>query len=216
MTQKPKPKVFQTPVFRLAFPHIFTANEYNGNKNYQCDAIFTPAKMGQLDQAAYQNMIALESQVFFDKFEQDINQVSDFHYYKTSSAPQFWRVLRCGEIPAKAKYAGYGPGTVFASLKKSYWNKKTNSPNPPPGVVDLNGNAITDPTQIYAGCYMRASCVIVAFPREGTAQIQGVTILLNNLQKVADGERLDGGVSAEREFANSQVDQSWLENEIPF
>lgn len=215
MVEKKKHTVIQTPVFRAAFVHLATPSEYKGKKTYQVDAIWTPSKMGQLDRAAYQNMAALESTVFTDRFGKNINEVSDFHYYKTGSAPLYWRVFRCGENPKKAKYSGYGPGTVWATLKTAYIDKKTGAVRPPPEVVDMNGRKIADLNQIYAGCYMRASCIIVPFPIQGTDSNQGVTILLNNLQKVADGERLDGGVSAEREFANCQVDQNWLENEIP-
>ena len=61
-----------------------------------------------------------------------------------------------------------------------------------PGVVDQNLQAITDPSEFYAGCYARAS--IVAFAWENTGK-RGISLGLNNVQKLRDGDPLGGGNS---------------------
>lgn len=66
-----------------------------------------------------------------------------------------------------------------------------------PGIVDADLNQIVDQTEFYPGCICRASVTPWAFDKKGT---KGVTFLLNNIQKVKDGTRLDGKKSAEEEF----------------
>lgn len=66
-----------------------------------------------------------------------------------------------------------------------------------PGIVDADLNNITDPMDFYPGCICRASVVPFAFDKKGS---KGVTFLLNNIQKLKDGERLDGRKKAEDEF----------------
>lgn len=66
-----------------------------------------------------------------------------------------------------------------------------------PGIVDADLNAITEPMEFYPGCKCKASVTAFAYDKKGS---KGVTFLLNNLQKVKDGTRLDGRKSAEEEF----------------
>ena len=71
------------------------------------------------------------------------------------------------------------------------------SENRKPGVVDKNREEITDPDEIYSGAYGRADINFYAYSVSGN---KGVAVSLNNIQKVKDGERLDGRVSAEDAF----------------
>jgi hypothetical protein len=69
-----------------------------------------------------------------------------------------------------------------------------------PSVVDQNLNAIIDPEDFYSGCWGRASINFYPYDYNGT---KGVAAGLNNIQKLADGERLDGGgSSAEEDFGD--------------
>lgn len=61
-----------------------------------------------------------------------------------------------------------------------------------PGVVDAKLQPIIDPSEIYSGCYGRISVVPAAFNTDGN---KGIKLYLNNLQKLAEGERLGGGAS---------------------
>jgi len=72
-----------------------------------------------------------------------------------------------------------------------------------PGIVDLNCNPILDRNEVYSGCYCRVSLTFYAFNSNGN---RGIACGLNNLQKVRDGERLGGRVSAETEFAGLDDD----------
>lgn len=66
-----------------------------------------------------------------------------------------------------------------------------------PGIVDQTLTQIDDPMDFYPGCICRASVLPHAFDKKGS---KGVTFLLNNIQKIRDGTRLDGRKRAEEEF----------------
>lgn len=66
-----------------------------------------------------------------------------------------------------------------------------------PGIVDVSCNPITDESAVYSGCYGRASINFYAY---NNGEASGIACSLNNLQKVKDGDRLDGKVTASAEF----------------
>ena len=75
-----------------------------------------------------------------------------------------------------------------------------------PGVVDANRNEILDKSEVYSGCYGRASISFYAFNVNGN---KGIACGLNNLQKIKDGEPLGGRASAESDFATEE-DEDFL------
>ena len=80
---------------------------------------------------------------------------------------------------------GYTP---FGPECKGHWVMTAScSTDRKPDVVDLNGNPIIDPTEIYSGIYARVS---VDFYPYSVPQRTGVGCGLCNVQKVADGEPL--------------------------
>lgn len=76
-----------------------------------------------------------------------------------------------------------------------------------PGVVDKALNPIIDPEELYSGCYARVSIGFYAFNVSGN---KGIACALNNIQKLADGERLAGGPSAEDDFSDFAEDDDDL------
>ena len=71
-----------------------------------------------------------------------------------------------------------------------------------PGIVDKDLNPIMSQDEFYSGCYGRASINFYAFNNAGN---RGIACGLNNLQKLADGEALAGGASAEEDFGGSNA-----------
>ena len=67
----------------------------------------------------------------------------------------------------------------------------------PPGLVDQKVRPITDPTEIYSGMQCIASVNPFWYEVEGK---RGIGIGLNNVQKVADGERVGGKPDPKSEF----------------
>lgn len=94
---------------------------------------------------------------------------------------------------ADGEEKGYPEGSTFINIKSKQ----------APGIVSIypgdDGKPakITDPGQVYAGCYVRASVRAFAYDVNGN---KGVSFALNNVQKMADGDRLDGRSRAEDEF----------------
>lgn len=88
---------------------------------------------------------------------------------------------------------GYPEGSCFMNVK----NKN------PIDVVSIYAGPdgkptrITDSSQLYSGCKVRASLRAFAYDVSGN---KGVSFALGNMQKLADGERLDGRKRAEDEF----------------
>lgn len=88
---------------------------------------------------------------------------------------------------------GYPEGAVFLNVRTEQQ----------PGIVsiypgpDKKPLPITEEKEIYPGCYVRASINPFAYDTQGN---KGVSFALNNIQKLADGPRLDNRRAAEDEF----------------
>jgi hypothetical protein len=98
--------------------------------------------------------------------------------------------LRDGDEKIKdgAYPAGFEKGTVFVTMKC----RKA------PGVVDPQVQPILDDADFYGGCYARASVHVQAYDQKGN---KGVSIYLNHVQKMRDGEAFGKGrVSPQQAF----------------
>ena len=78
-----------------------------------------------------------------------------------------------------------------------------------PLVVDKNRAEITNPDEIYSGMYANVALDFFAYSTSGNS---GVSCALDKLQKVADGERLNGGHSVSDDFSSA----SGGSDELPF
>lgn len=94
-------------------------------------------------------------------------------------------------------------GDEFEPECKGHWVLRTASKRKPQ-VVDRDRNDIIDPTEVYSGCYGRASINFYPFVRSSN---KGVAAGLQNVQKLADGEALGGGrTTAANDFADDWDD----------
>lgn len=69
-----------------------------------------------------------------------------------------------------------------------------------PGVVDSTAEPLMSQDEFYSGCMARMDIWVYAFDKAGN---KGVACILNNVQKVDDGERLGGRRSAADAFADA-------------
>ncbi len=74
-----------------------------------------------------------------------------------------------------------------------------------PQVVDLNVQPILNQADVYSGCYARVNINFFAYNQAGN---KGLGCGLNCIQKVAEGEPLSGGVSAQEAFGGSNAYQA--------
>jgi hypothetical protein len=66
-----------------------------------------------------------------------------------------------------------------------------------PGIVDQNVQPILDSTEVYSGCYARASINFFPYNHAGN---RGIGCGLNNIQKLRDGDYLGGRSKPEDDF----------------
>ena len=75
-----------------------------------------------------------------------------------------------------------------------------------PQIVDRSVQPILDRSEIYSGCYIRASISFYAFNSNGN---KGIACGLNNIQKIRDGEPLGGHANAADDFTTVE-DEDFL------
>lgn len=156
---------------RASFVHVFEPQSVNGSEpKYSCSLIIPKSDTRTIQ--AIQAAIEQAKQEGVSKFGGKVPA-----NLKTP--------LRDGDIdrPDDAAYAD----SYFVNA-----NSKEK-----PGVVDRKRVPITDPLELYSGCYVRASINFYAFNTNGN---RGVAAGLGNIQKWEDGEPLNGRVRAEDEF----------------
>lgn len=176
----------QTPEAILSYPFVFKmqkAMDDTQKDKYSCVLVFTDE---QQKSPLFKAMKKAAVEAAIEKFGGD-------------KAPG---LIRSGKIrmpfrddPEDIEKKGYPEGSCFITVK----NEKK------PGIVsifpDPNNNgkpmSITDEEQIYAGCIVRATINAFGYDQRGN---KGVSFGLNNIQKLRDGERLDGRAKAEDEF----------------
>ena len=115
-----------------------------------------------------------------------------------------------GKIPANLKLP-LRDGDLERPEDEAYANSyfiNANSTRPPAVVgteIDrATGKAIRlGEDEVYSGCYARVSINFYGFNAAGN---KGIACGLGNIQKIADGERLGGGSTAEEDFEFEEVD----------
>lgn len=109
-----------------------------------------------------------------------------------------------GKIPANLKMP-LRDGDVDRPDQPEYagmYFVNANSTNKP-GIVDANVQPILDSTELYSGCYGRASINFYAYNVSGN---KGIACGLNNIQKIRDGETLGGRSRAEDDFEPVEIE----------
>ena len=165
-----------TPEAMLSYPALFEPKPtLSGELKYSCALVFQEgADLSALKNAA---LAALE--------ERWVAKAKEMLEKKQLKWP-----FRDG---AERDAQGYGPGTTFINV----------SSNQQPGIVDSSAGAdgrprrITDPSEVYPGCFVWASLRPFTYDTNGS---KGVSFGLQNLQKLRDGERIDGRLRPEDEF----------------
>lgn len=66
-----------------------------------------------------------------------------------------------------------------------------------PGVVDQRNKPITDPDELYSGCWVRLELNAFGYNKKGN---KGVSFAVNNVQKLGDDERFGGRKPPEQVF----------------
>lgn len=183
-------KTIVTPIFRVSFPHVFEARAGmdGGEPKFGLTAVWNPATFSAKDKERWNAMKALADDMSVSKFKKKIKDLPD----------NFKKPVRKGE--EKEGLDGFGPGLLFANLTTKF----------KPGLIDKDKIEIIDQTDFYPGCYARATITCYAYENKG----KGVAFGLMNIQKIADGARLDSRTDAAGDFEDEEIsaeDQKWLD-----
>ena len=169
-------KAALTPEFRVSFPYIMTGQEKDQVKNGVVEKVVKYSVTMLFPKDADLTVLAtLVNNVMVEKFGPD-----------KTKWPKIRKPFRDQGEKAD-KYKGYEAGAVFA----------TATSNQKPGVLDVTGKRIVEPSEFYAGCY--AVATVRAFYYKNTGN-EGVAFGLSNIMKTRDGENIGGRASAEDEF----------------
>lgn len=167
-----------TPKARASYVTVFKPKaDKKGKEKYSICLVFYPsAETTAFEKAALQAVVAAGRKKFGDKFDAMVKS---------------GKVVLKGGKGASIRNDGMDekyPGAAF------YLNARNENR---PAVVDANVQPILDPTEFYSGAYCRASVTAFGYDTEGN---QGVSWSLGNIQKIADGEHLDGRSTADQDF----------------
>lgn len=183
-----------TPEGRVCFSHVWEPHAFEQGKepNFSLILVFPPGTdLKELKRACG----AAAKKKWGDKAQQ---------MAKSGQLKMPWR--------PGSDYSEYGEpfteeGAIFVTAKSKQ----------APGVVNERAKPIMNQMDFYAGCMGRASVYCHAYDTMGN---KGVTLLLNNVQKTGDGQRMSGRMRAEDEFTpvagkgGSAVDD--MDDDIPF
>lgn len=194
MAEKPKKPRLTTATGIACFEHVWEphAMEEGKDKKYSIVLCWTPESVkttenpkGDMKLALKElkaKCIAAATEKFTDKVWRGLHEKGKFRFP--------WRD---GDEYEQYDEPFTKPNAIFAQFQS----------NSPPGVVDRRAKPITDRSELYSGCLVRVTYACWAYDSNGN---KGVTLLLNNVQKVKDGTRLSGKPSAEDDFEGIEGD----------
>ena len=103
------------------------------------------------------------------------------------------------DLPIKDGDLPNGAGKVYEENKGSWIIKVKVGENSKPGLLDMNKQDVISNDVIYSGCYLHVSTTPFYYPSINGGK-PGIGLVLNNVMKAADGEKLSGGGDANSDF----------------
>lgn len=168
--QKYKGVKLTTPRFRASFPHLHEPAGMEGQEKKYSIVMLFPKNS---DMTWAKNAITA---TMTERFGTD----------KTKWPKGLKNPIRDGD-DKETPLAGYEGSFYLTARTKDK-----------PGAVDAKCNDILDVrTELYAGCYARATVAFYYYDKAGN---RGIGIALNNIQKLADGEKFSGKSNAKDDF----------------
>lgn len=197
MADKKESRTLLTPKFRVNFPKVWKKESFQEGQTerFSCVAMVTPSELSEKDKRFWEALKAAVNQTCIDTFKKPYKELKEMGNYKLP--------FHKGE--EKADYKGFGPGIVYFTMS-AYVRRPTIHIGPQNyrlmedgSVVDADGNIIKPEgsEEFYSGCYARASVNPFA-----NLKWKSVSIGMNNLKKLGDGERFDGFSSGEDDFGS--------------
>ncbi len=184
-----------TPVFRLAFPHVFEKSQVNGKGAFKFRiAMLFDKELHNTELVPLRNLIKdLIKQKWGADFVIPMNskgEVDDKLFFYPIKDGDKSVSLKTGE-----PYDGFA-GTKVANAASEFERPVVDGGDAAKGIKPqeiLKANA----SEIYGGCYCKASVNVYAWENMGT---KGVSIGFLALQKVKDGKQFSAFANAAEDF----------------
>jgi len=165
-----------TPKFRVSFPAVFTPKAATEGGKERYSVVMLFDKTEDLTQV--KNLL---KRTVLAKYPDGVLP-------KNSDGSEFTSPLKEGN---DKDYEGYAD-TITCTASSLY----------PPGILDENKQMLINPNEFYAGCYAIATVNAYCWSYMGK---HGVSVGLQNIMKINDGEKLGGGASAESDFESIEL-----------
>lgn len=173
----------------LSYPNLLVARAgkgANAKSKFSAALVFTPEQQNTpAGKAAFE---AMKKAALFVAEERWGSKAAEMFRIKQLRTP----------FRDDAEAKGYPAGSIFLNVRteqKPACVSTEPSPENPKKPRQFTDDEIK--TKMYAGAKVRASIVAFTYDTDGN---KGVSFALNNLQKVGEGDRLDGRTAAEDEF----------------
>lgn len=200
---------FVTPEFRASFPALFEARAAKeGDKpKYSVQMLFQVTDT-EKSKAAGTKALGEKGLDGLKKLIRDVVE-EKFGTDRTKWPPLGDRVgelqlpLHDGNSVAKKDKDGYGPGIIYATASSDpRWNPRPGLVYPHADPATGRPATLTVPSDVYGGMYARAT--INAYFWEYMGKM-GVSLGLQHVQKLRDGETFSGRGKAENDFDCADV-----------
>ena len=167
---------------RLSYPSLFEAKAVNGS----ADKKFSVSLIISKDDAV------------------TIATIKEAQLHLENEARDKFKIKKGTPMPTSFKFP-LRDGDIDRSSDESYENSFFLGANckTKPQVINSKKEVITDPDELYPGCYGYISVNFYVFDASGN---KGIACGLNNVMKVVEGERLAGRPSANEDFADVAVE----------
>lgn len=171
-----------TPEFRVSYPHVFKPQspKATDKKKYSITMLFKKDTelMGSSPDGKPRSLKRIIKNAKLAEFGAEENWPDGL------ASP-----IIDGDSPQYRDKPGY----------KGHWVlKATSSEDQRPGVVDQEMTPITEPAQLYPGCYARAYVYARVWEYMGK---KGVQLILDHVQKLRDGKAFGGKKPVEQVFS---------------
>ena len=189
-----------TPIAVLSYPNLFTPRLPNNPKpkdqpRYQATLLFLdPAKMEPAEKALWD---AMNKEVLAMGVE-------------AWGREYFTLLLKAEPKKVRLPYKSPDPKKYGEEFKYQIDVWTTQAPGLVSRYKGADGKPIIldNPKEFYPGCKVRAQLNARAYPKKGVTDIaKGIGLYLQNLQKWADGDRLDNRVDAQDAFSADMIQE---------
>lgn len=171
-----------TPPGILSFPNLFEPRAPFPNQAPKYSASLLIPKVRAAELKPLQDAILSVAKAHFTSLPVNPATKKPFTVEEFFKLDKLHHPMKDGDIarPADKAYAGM----LFFQANTDMKHKPT--------VSDASGQPVMSPDEIYAGCLARMRIYVCPFEQQVK---KGITLLLNGVQKLRDGARLDGRVT---------------------